>query len=274
MRILLSLGLLVGLVSPVRADDPLAAIEQHQQALFERIAPAVVFISTGSTLGSGFFVRGDGLVLTNAHVVSGRSQVDVVLNDGRRLLGTVFERAAGSLDLALVKVPVAGVTALPLRPASGLRVGSWVAAVGHGAGAIWTFNTGMVSNIYPAESDRPVFQTQIPLNPGNSGGPIVDRAGGVVGVVTARREGAEGVNFGIRIDVALRAFESLAGVCDCLVVDAAAGVPVLVDGRLAGTGPRVIVPAEARTHDVSAVIGGKLVRRAVAFPAVKRVRLE
>lgn len=138
----------------------------------------MVFISNGEGFGSGFFVSEDGLVLTNAHVVGDAKLVDVLLHDGRRLKGAVVERAQKSLDLALVEVAVKGARALELDELAGVRVGSFAASVGHGEGAIWTFNAGMVTNIYPAGGERPILQTQIPLNPGNSGGPVIDRAAG------------------------------------------------------------------------------------------------
>lgn len=256
------------------ANSVLASIEKEQQRIFESVAPSVVLITSGAGVGSGFFVRADGLVLTNAHVVADRATVEVVLHDGRKVTGRVLERASGKIDLALVQADVRNVPALPLGPASRLRVGSWVAAVGHGAGAMWTFNTGMVSNIYPDASERPVFQTQIPVNPGNSGGPIVDRTGRVVGLVTAGINDAQVVNFGIRIDVALKAFALLTELCDCLVVHAPAGVPVLVDGKMAGTGPRVAIAAEPRRYEVMAIVQGQMIKRVADYPKVKRVILE
>lgn len=255
------------------AADPIAAIEQHQQALFSKIAPSVVYVGNTGSFGSGFFVSGDGLILTNAHVIGEGEKVTVVLHDGRKAEGRVVERAADDTDLALVKIDVKNVPALKLG-GGGLRVGSWVASVGHGMGGVWTFTTGMVSNIYPLEGDRPVFQTQIPLNPGNSGGPIVDREGRVVGIVTAGIVESNSINFAIRAEVAMRTLQALQGSCECLVITAPEGIPVLVDGRMAGKGPRVVVPATKRTYRVQAVIGGKMKQVDAAFPARREVRLD
>ena len=255
------------------STDPLAQIEDAQQRIFESAAPSVVFLSGKDGFGSGFFV-GDGLVLTNAHVVEGADAVDVVLHDGRRFSGAVVERAAGGLDLALVEVAAKGIRALPLSAGEGLGVGSWVAAVGHGRGGVWTFNTGMVSNIYPGDSGRPILQTQIPLNPGNSGGPVLDRSGRVVGIVTAGLMDSNAINFAIRSDVAIRGLDRLSSRCACLVISAPDGVPVFVNGAMAGKGPRLVMPAEARTYDVFAVVDGNMIRRSVTFPAQRRVALE
>lgn len=277
VRRLAVLGLLASvLLAPaVRAEeDPLQALERRQQEIFERVGPAVAFVSTEDGFGSGFFVNPAGLLLTNDHVVRKAQTVQVVLWDGRQLRGQVVERAAGDIDLALVQVPVSGVRWLPLHPESDLRIGAWVAAVGHGAGAIWTFTTGMVSNIYPLGADRPVFQTQIPLNRGNSGGPVVDRLGRVVGVVTAAKTDAPSINFAIHSDVALRSLRRLADVGPCLTIRAPAGVPVFLDGAMKGMGPRLVVLAVPGTHEVFAVIGGRMSKATVHFPDTRLVELK
>ena len=265
--------LLAALLLPVPAlaeGDPLAAIEQRQQALFEQIAPSVVFISRGNSIGSGFFVSADGLVLTNAHVVGDAAEVTVVLHDGRRLTGKVEERAGEDVDLALVRVPVGDARPLELGSDS-LEVGSWVGSVGHGMGGAWTFTTGMVSNIYPEGGDRPVFQTQIPLNPGNSGGPVFDRAGRVVGVVTAGITEATAINFAIRIELAHR---WLKGLSNGLVVEAPAGTPIFVAGVQVGVGPRVVVPAPKGPLRVQAVVGGAFREFDVKWPEERTLRIE
>jgi len=254
------------------AADPLAALEARQQAIFERVAASVVFIEGADGFGSGFFVSDDGLILTNAHVVGKASRVTVVLHDGSRLQGEVVERAPDGVDLALVRVKVSR-RPLPLGGRS-LRVGSWVASVGHGAGGVWAFTTGMISNIYPLGSDRPLLQTQIPLNPGNSGGPIVDREGRAVGIVTARLRDTDLINFAIRMDYAVRVLAGLRAVCDCLTIAAPEGIPVLVDGEMVGKGRLVVLPAEPRTYRVQAVVGGKLRQQDVTYPEVRSVSLE
>jgi serine protease Do len=271
MAVVLLLLLVAG---PVLAEtDALRAIEAHQQDLFERTAPSVVFLRTDKGFGSGFIVSPSGLILTSAHVVAGAAQVAVVLHDGRQLTGTVVERAAANIDLALIQVPIKGGRPLALAGLEELRVGSWVAAVGHGSGGIWTFNTGMVPNIYPAGASRPVFQTQIPLNPGSSGGPILDRQGRVIGVVTAGLTRSNSINFGIRSSVALQSLTRLEPLCECLKITAPAGVPIFVEGKMAGTGPRLLLPARPRAYEVFAVIRGRMVKRRVVFPAQRQAVL-
>lgn len=252
--------------------DPLAELEMAQQRIFVRLAPSVVFIHTKTGFGSGFIVSRDGLVLTNAHVVEAQATVGVVMHDGRTLTGTVLERAKTS-DLALVQLPLATTEPIPLGDSDSLRVGAWAGAIGHGRGGICTFNTGMISNIYPAETGRPVFQTQIPLNPGASGGPILDRKGQVIGVVTAKLKDAEAINFGIKIDVALKELRPLAARCECIIVVAPENVPVLVDGVMRGSGPRVVVPVAPGSHEVIAVVKDRRRRVVVDFPAQRNVTI-
>ena len=273
----LLLAMMLAAMPAARADvaapvDPLAELEMAQQRIFVRLAPSVVFIHTKTGFGSGFVVSRDGLVLTNAHVVEAQSTVGVVMHDGRTLTGMVLERAK-SHDLALVQLPLAKTEPIPLGDSESLRVGAWASAIGHGRGGIWTFNIGMISNIYPVESGRPVFQTQIPLNPGASGGPILDRKGQAIGIVTSKLKDAEAINFGIKIDVALRELKPLAARCDCIIVVAPEGVPVLVDGVMRGTGPRVVVPVGPGAHEVVAVVKDKRRRVTINFPEQRNITI-
>lgn len=255
----------------IAAADPLADIETAQRELFRRVAPSVVYITTRTGTGSGFFVSTDGWIVTNSHVVSG-GPITVLLHGGQRHQGRVMARAKEGIDLALVKIDATGTPPLVLDGKS-LSVGSWVASVGHGADSPWSFTVGLVSNIYPYKQGRPVFQTQIPLNPGSSGSPIVDREGRVVGIATAGIKQASSVNFAIRAEVALSSLPQLAAHCQCLIVTAPAGTPVFIDGLFAGTGPRVVVAVEAGRHELSAVVAGVLRERTIQFPAVKTVDL-
>jgi S1-C subfamily serine protease len=265
------------LALPAAGDDVLEATEKAHQALFDRVAPAVVLVTRGNTLGTGFFVRADGLLLTSGHVVGEERSVNVLLHDGRRLIGEVVERAAGNVDLALVQVPAQGVPTLALDALADVRVGSFAAAVGHGEGgkgALWTFGTGLVSNLHAVGAERPVLQTQIPLNPGNSGGPVVDRRGRVIGIVTAGIKEANSINFAIRADVAVRSLSRLSTGAGWLVVTAPAGANVFVDGVHAGIGPRVALPLEPGRHEILVTVGGRLERRIIEFPQTTSVEIK
>lgn len=258
----------------VAGEDPLAAFERRQQEIFTANAPGVVLIADGDSFGSGFFVTADGLILTNAHVVGKASTVAVVLGDGRRVTGQVVELAREGVDLALVQAPVTGVKPVALELSSDLRIGSWVASIGHGKGAIWSYNTGIVSNIYPDGKDHPVFQTQIPLNPGNSGGPVLDKRGRAVGVVTAQLANTASINFAIRTEVALRSLSGLARACDCLVIQAPNNLPVFVDGEMRGLGPRVVIPAQPKRYQVFVVVDGVMKKAEAQFPRQRTIDLK
>ena len=251
---------------------PLEALERAQQEIYARVAPSVVLLATPTSLGSGVAVGPGGLVLTNRHVVGKATRLEAVLLDGRRASATLV-RAAEDLDLALVSV-AAEVPVATLTRGAPVHIGAWVASVGHGAGGGWTFTTGMVTNIYPAGQDRAVFQTQLPVNAGNSGGPVLDREGRAIGVVTAGLTESDSINFAIRMEEAFRAFPELDAVCGCLVVTAPANVPVFVDGAHAGTGPRLVLWPAPGVHEASAVVDGRLARVPFSFPEVHAVRVE
>ncbi len=218
---------------------------------------------TGS--GSGVIVSPDGLVLTNHHVVeeAKNSKVKVVLRTGRVVQGEVVELGQDKVDVALVEVkdplPVA-----PLLHTPALRVGAWVSAIGHGEGSVWTFNTGMVTNVYSSNSQRRVFQTQIPVNPGNSGGPIIDRHGRVVGIVTAGISGANSMNFGIDLAVAFQSLPRLRTASDTLTFFAPPNVPIFVNGKTVGTGPSVSIPPLTSPATAFAVVDGAMVQKSVS----------
>ncbi len=256
---------------PAAAQDALGQVEKAQQKLFEEIAPAVVHISAGGGFGTGFFVSDDGLILTNEHVVQKAKTVEVITHDGEKHRGTVTKRG-GSVDLALVRIDRKKTPALRLIDLREVRVGSWVGAVGHGWGGIWAFTTGMVSNLYPSGDARPLFQTQIPLNPGNSGGPIFDRRGRVVGVVTWGVEQANNINFAITAEVAMFTFPEIPVTCDCMIVTAPKGQPIFVNEKMIGKGPGVLVHAKpGAKYEVFVVKGGKMDKRKVVFPNTRRL---
>jgi len=148
-------------------------------------------------LGSGFVIHPSGYVVTNAHVVERSATVQVRLASGRRLAGTVVGRDR-RVDLALVKVDAPGpLPVLPLGDSDRLAVGELVMALGHPFGLEQTVSLGIVSRKgAPLQAAAPGFdfiQTDAAVNPGNSGGPLVDMGGQVVGVNTmAARNGSIG----------------------------------------------------------------------------------
>jgi S1-C subfamily serine protease len=198
----------LGLAGGPAGAESLAALEAEQASLFDRVAPGVVLVSGGGALGAGFAIA-PGLVLTAAHVVAGRREVAVTLRGGRAVAGTVVELAAGDLDVALVAVPAEDLPVLDVADAAALRAGSVVASVGHPDGSGWTLAVGLVAQDPADASDQRLVRLQLPLRAGASGGPVVDRSGRVVGIVSlgAARTAA---TFAVRIEEAVRALPTLA----------------------------------------------------------------
>ena len=159
-------------------------------------------------LGSGFVIHPSGYVVTNAHVVERSSTVQVRLASGRRLAGTVIGRDRG-VDLALIKVEAPeALPVLPLGDSERLAVGELVLALGHPFGLEQTVSLGIVSRkgapLQVAGRGFDFIQTDAAVNPGNSGGPLVDMGGQVVGVNTmAARNGSIGFAIPINLVKAL-----------------------------------------------------------------------
>ncbi|WP_306590262.1 S1C family serine protease [Geothrix sp. 21YS21S-4] len=166
-----------------------------------RVLPAVVMVETGSgRSGSAFFVGRDRL-LTNHHVIVGRSYVKLRLADGS-VLDARIEATAAGYDLAVLHLMQPGPERafLPLGTVQEVRPGQEVLAVGTPLGLLQnTVTRGIVSSL--RRLDRVVvLQTDTALNPGNSGGPLVDRAGRAVGITTMGFRGSQGLNFAVAID--------------------------------------------------------------------------
>ena len=157
--------------------------------------------------GSGFITRSDGIVLTNAHVVEGASEVSVTLPDGRSFSGKVLGSDPVT-DVAVVKVVASGLPVAPLGDSAKVRPGEWAIAIGNPLGLDNTVTAGIISAIQRTnalgEGQRvPYIQTDAAINPGNSGGPLINDRGQVIGINTAiRKAPGAGLSFAIPINVA------------------------------------------------------------------------
>jgi len=166
-------------------------------------------------MGSGFIVQPDGVVLTNAHVVEGADEVLVKLTDRREFKGKVLG-ADKATDIAVVKIDAKGLPAVRLGDPSKVRVGEWVLAIGSPFGFENTVTAGIVSGTSRSLPDGtyvPFIQTDAAVNPGNSGGPLFNLKGEVIGInsqIYSQTGGYQGIAFAIPVDVA-------AGVKDQLV---------------------------------------------------------
>ena len=198
-------------------DGLLDAYSRAVVGVVDRVGPAVVSISVrkgasrrgrrGEGTGSGVVIAPDGYILTNSHVVSGAQGLRISVIDGRTLDAEIVG-ADPATDLAVIRAGANGLEAAELGHSDRLRVGQLVIAIGNPLGFQNTVSTGVVSGVgrtLRGESGRlieNIIQTDAPLNPGNSGGPLVDSRGRVVGVNTAVILGAQGLSFAVPVDTA------------------------------------------------------------------------
>lgn len=197
-----------------------AGCDTSLPTLYQQVSPSVVFISAvsvasvhpgervGTVVGSGVLMDGEGLILTNSHVVFGRRAISVTLENGyttpAQLLG-----ADPILDVAILRIPVpdAGLPKATLGDSDALQVGEEVIAIGHPMGLEQTLTRGVISGTdrllseSPLNLMLPLIQTDAAINPGNSGGPLVNRCGEVVGLTSALLADAKNISFAIPINV-------------------------------------------------------------------------
>jgi len=194
--------------------EALDAYSQAVSSAAERVGPAVVNVEAHGRRrhgqGSGVIFDSAGRVLTNEHVIRGARSLTAGLPDGRRF-PAALEAADPGVDLAVLRLPSAGV--LPVAELFGgpLRVGQLVVAIGNPYGLNWTVTAGVVSAlgrslpVAPGIQLTDLIQTDVPINPGNSGGPLVDAQGRVVGITTAVMPYARGLGFAVPVGTALAA---------------------------------------------------------------------
>jgi serine protease Do len=164
-------------------------------------------------LGSGFIISPNGLILTNAHVVHGANRVTVTLSDHREFKAKVLGQDAAT-DVAVIKIDAKALPTVHMTASTSLQVGDYVLAIGAPYGLEETATAGIVSAKGRSLNDQSVqfIQTDVAVNPGNSGGPLFDAYGNVVGInsqIYSNTGGFEGVSFAIPIEVATHDEESI-----------------------------------------------------------------
>lgn len=181
-------------------EQPADAEAPSIEEIVARAVEAVVQIETGDSRGTGFFVTPDTLV-TNVHVVGPRSHVTIRRSDGRTASARVASTATG-VDIAVLKVGPADRSAAVLRLGSGLnaRVGQDVLAIGSALGTLQSTVTRGIISAVRRSGQALLLQTDAAVNPGNSGGPLLDRRGAVIGITTMGYVDRQGLNFAVAID--------------------------------------------------------------------------
>ncbi len=250
----------------VTVNDTIERAPDSVAGVAERVLPSVVSISTtsraGSGTGSGFFIRSDGYILTNNHVISdaatNNGRISVKLNNGKRFTARVVGRNA-SYDLAVLKINVNSAPALQFGDSDAIQVGDNVIAIGSPLGLSGTVTSGIISAknraVTTGGEDETSFinalQTDAAINPGNSGGPLVNMSGAVVGVNSAiatlgnsfNTSGSIGLGFAIPINQAKKTAEQL-------IATGRAVYPIMgvsIDSRFTGSGALVAKQDDAVT---------------------------
>src|SRR5207237_1467491 len=162
---------------PFDENDPLFGFFRHFQVPVPKQAPM-------RGVGSGFIVSPDGYILTNAHVVDGAREVDVKLTDRREFTAKVVGTDRNS-DIALLKIEAKDLPVVRIGHSQDIKVGQWVVAMGSPFGFENSVTAGIISaksRLLPGEGYVPFIQTDVAVNPGNSGGPLFDLNGNVIGI--------------------------------------------------------------------------------------------
>ncbi len=202
--------------TPINEESLLDAYSQAVIAVVEKVGPAVVSIGIrqkgrggveGEGAASGVIIAPDGYVLTNNHVVENAAEVEVGLSNGETFKAQIVGTDPAT-DLAVVRAGTNGLPIAELGDSDSLRVGQLVIAIGNPFGFQSTVSTGVISALGRAMRSptgrliESVIQTDVPLNPGNSGGPLVDTRGRVIGVNTAIIRPAQGISLAIPVKTA------------------------------------------------------------------------
>lgn len=204
----------------IEQQNPFAGMDERQAEILKRFGfPMLPFIGPREEperrgTGSGFIISSDGLILTNHHVVDGADTITVRLTDEREFTGKVLG-SDPKTDIAVVKIDAKDLPVLKIGNSDNLKVGEWVAAIGSPFGLDNTVTAGIVSaksRKLPSDQYVPFIQTDVAVNPGNSGGPLFNMDGEVVGInsqIFSTSGGFMGLSFAIPIDLAMQIKDQL-----------------------------------------------------------------
>lgn len=192
---------------PLRAEEPAASgpLANTVETLTESARKSVVVITNSGRdgkqqgLGSGFIISTDGLIATNLHVIGEGRPISVQMADGKKHEVTAVQAYDRNLDLAVVRIDAKNLPALPLGDSSLLKQGQPVVAIGNPHGLKHSVVSGIVSGTREIEG-RPMIQLAIPIEPGNSGGPLLDMQGRVHGILTMKSLVTDNLGFAVAVN--------------------------------------------------------------------------
>jgi len=197
------------------AANSIAADSPTTESIIADALPAIVSIRAdtpdGVASGTGFLVDPSGVVVTNLHVIEGATRVAIKLHSGEQHTQIRVASFDQDRDLAILRFPGFGLPVISLGNSDSVNVGANVLAIGNPLGLEESATMGIVSSIRTEKNGTRVIQTDTAVSPGNSGGPLIDQNGDVIGVVTFKIRGGENLNFAIPINYAraLLSFEDL-----------------------------------------------------------------
>lgn len=185
-----------------------SAVAAAPEVVVSKAMEGVVSVETDSGSGSGFFVNSACLVITNAHVVSGAETI-IVRNAAKRLNIAEVVAIDDERDLALLRSNARTCTPVPLIDSSKSKIGQDVYAIGSPLGLSGTVTKGIISSLRTTSNGVQLIQLDAALNPGNSGGPLINQSGQVIGVTTFKLKGFENLNFAVTSNEVRKAFSIL-----------------------------------------------------------------
>ncbi len=173
--------------------------------IISQVMPAVVSVQTDKSIGSGAIITNDGYVITNQHVIEGASIIVVKTFDGQKYNAQVIGQDA-AIDIAVLKIE-GSFNGLQFGNSDNANIGEKVIAVGSPLGLEFTVTEGIISSTNREYSGVQYFQIDVPVNPGNSGGPLVNKLGQIVGINSRKLSGGEGIGFSIKSNQAKQIVE-------------------------------------------------------------------
>ncbi len=180
-------------------------------AVIQDVIPGVVSVGTDISQGSGFIISSDGYVITNAHVLSGGKLIRVLTYEGQNWIPGELVGYDETMDIAIIKIPDKNYDSLEFEDSSKLQVGEKAIAIGNPLGLSFSVSEGIISALKrEGPNNVPAYiQIDVPLNRGNSGGPLVSKRGKVIGINNFKLQNSENLGFALESDFAVESINTI-----------------------------------------------------------------